>query len=563
MTRELTAFFLCCGSGGGAIGAQKAIAEFKGIVGRFRVVGGIDVDPEACEDFETLTGAPAWCMDLFSRDDYIAYHDRQPPEEWMEVRPADIRRLLDRRPDVVFISAPCQGNSGLLSEEVAKTKRYQALNNLAYHAVWLTVEAWREDPVPVYLFENVPRITTRSAHLLNRIRMMFRANDYETHPLNDKDGYHDCGEVGGLGQYRKRYMMISRHREKCSAIIYRPPKRKLKTIGDVLGPLLMPDDPAAGPMHTSPRLTWKTLVRLALIRQGGDWRDLPGEGSYGIKYVPRNGVYEVADWNRPARAILGHARPGGSNGVAAVADPRLNPRDTRHPNIYRVVRWDEPGLCVTGSRMGSGAAAVADPRLNLGVDAHRSIFRVVPWDTPSPTVTGVVGVNNGALAVSDPRLGCSPRKGSYKVQAWDKPANTVTASGDIHAGTSAVADPRIPMDHERPDPPPVIIALDGTWHRPLTIYENAALQSFPLVMPDGRPLQLAGKSSARWRKRIGNAVPPDSARAWFEAVGMSLLASALDEWFLSSADIWVIGTAAQAGTEPWIFRAARDMPPDH
>lgn len=540
MIREYIAFFLCCGIGGAAIGAQKAISEFKGHVGTFRVIGGIDVDPEACQDFENLTGAPAYCLDLFSRDDYIAFHGHEPPEDWKEVRPEDIRHLLGMPPDVVFISAPCQGNSGLLPEGAAQTEKYQALNNLAYHVMWLMVEAFRDDPVPVFLFENVPRITTRSSHLLNRIRMMLKGNGYEVHPEKDKDGYHDCGEVGGLGQHRKRYMMASRHREKCSAIIYRPYRRKLKSIGDILGPLLLPDDPAAGPMHRSPRLTWKTWVRLALIRQGGDWRDLQNCGPYMIEHIPRDGVWAIADWNQPSRAIVGHARPGGSNGVAAVADPRLNPRDTRHPNVYQVRDWSQPGPTITGSRFGSGAGAVADPRLNLGAGTHRNIYRVVPWKKPSPTVTGALGTNNGALAVADPRLGCSPRNGSYKVQAWDKPANTVTASGDIHAGSSAVADPRIPLDHERPDPVPVIIAIDGSWHRPLTDYENAALQSFPLIMPDGSPLVLAGSSSARWRKRIGNAVPPDSAQAWFETVGMSLLASEQNEWFLSSSGIWVV-----------------------
>ena len=166
MIKEYTAFFPCCGSGGAAIGAARAISEFKGHVGRFRVVGGIDVDPEACQDFELLTGAPAYCMDLFSRDDYKAYHGNQPPEDWQEVTPADILSLVDKTPDVVFVSAPCQGNSGLLPEGAAKTDKYQALNNLAYHVMWLMAEAFRDDPVPVFLFENVPRITTRSAHLL-------------------------------------------------------------------------------------------------------------------------------------------------------------------------------------------------------------------------------------------------------------------------------------------------------------------------------------------------------------------------------------------------------------
>ena len=58
----------------------------------------------------------------------------------------------------------------------------------------------------------------------------------------------------------------------------------------------------------------------------------------------------------------------------------------------------------------------------------------------------------------------------------------------------------------------VIRALDGTWHRPLTTLELAALQGLPTQI-DGEWLQLAGGSKARWRKRIGNAVPPATAEA--------------------------------------------------
>ena len=91
------------------------------------------------------------------------------------------------------------------------------------------------------------------------------------------------------------------------------------------------------------------------------------------------------------------------------------------------------------------------------------------------------------------------------------------------------------------DPPPVIIALDGTWHRPLTTLELAVLQGFPLVMPDGSPLRLAGNSDARWRERIGNAVPPPAAEAIAEEILLSFLASEIkDEWQLSAKGIWVV-----------------------
>jgi hypothetical protein len=84
----------------------------------------------------------------------------------------------------------------------------------------------------------------------------------------------------------------------------------------------------------------------------------------------------------------------------------------------------------------------------------------------------------------------------------------------------------------------VIIAIDGTWHRPLTTLELAALQGFPLTMADGSPLTLAGRSDSRWRERIGNAVPPPAARAIGQQMLVSLMASAGD-LILSNTAIWV------------------------
>jgi len=59
VTREFTVLHLFSGIGGAALGFQQSVAEYKGIVGRFRTLAGIDVDPEACADFEALTGVPA------------------------------------------------------------------------------------------------------------------------------------------------------------------------------------------------------------------------------------------------------------------------------------------------------------------------------------------------------------------------------------------------------------------------------------------------------------------------------------------------------------------------
>jgi hypothetical protein len=56
-TYEATIAHFFCGSGGGGLGSSRARAEVVGHAARFRVLGGIDVDPLACQDFEHLVAA--------------------------------------------------------------------------------------------------------------------------------------------------------------------------------------------------------------------------------------------------------------------------------------------------------------------------------------------------------------------------------------------------------------------------------------------------------------------------------------------------------------------------
>ncbi|OPX87753.1 MAG: hypothetical protein A4E53_02375 [Pelotomaculum sp. PtaB.Bin104] len=84
-----------------------------------------------------------------------------------------------------------------------------------------------------------------------------------------------------------------------------------------------------------------------------------------------------------------------------------------------------------------------------------------------------------------------------------------------------------------------ILAVDGTWHRPLTTWELLALQGFPVFMPDGTPVILTGNSDARWRERIGNAVPPPAARAIGEEILTALMVSECGEWVLGATGVWV------------------------
>jgi site-specific DNA-cytosine methylase len=609
---EYTAAFPFGGLGAGAAGILAARMSLMGREARFRCVGGFDFDAAACADFEYLTGAPEICSDviLLTPDVLRA--------KWGE-----------RAPDLVFLSPPCKGSSGLLSDAQSKTAKYREMNELALVWIRLMVRTWATPPRLV-LFENVPRIKTRAAKMLTEVRRLLRQAGYVC-----RDGFHDCGEIGGLAQRRRRYLMVARLERSVSPILYQPVKKRVRACGEVLGPIPMPEDPVGGPMHRMPRISWLNWVRLALIPAGGDWRDLPGVLAEGQKRREKferqsvagwdeatgtvagagsNGVYGVADprarelweregvktpgqtcwfkgkygvtgWEDPAKTVIGG--PTGTT-TPAIADPRIVGMNACKPgsyhNNYRVEDWQEPAHTVIGAgRPGSGAPSVADPRTAwfpsvLGVvpwsksfgtvtgesrpsngsfavadprvkTAFDHGYMVMPWASPSPTVAGKSHPGNGAYSVADPRLTCEPRAGAYGVLPWTEAAKTVTGAAAMDNGAWAVADPRVPdapplfvIENPRKPPTsvPVIIAADGTWHRPLTTLELAALQGLPTVV-NGHPLKLHGSNSSAWRERIGNAVPPPAAQAIGERMLITLLQADFEAFSLSGQDspVWV------------------------
>ena len=213
--------------------------------------------------------------------------------------------------------------------------------------------------------------------------------------------------------------------------------------------------------------------------------------------------------------------------------------------------WVVPGNTVTGStHVANGAPSIGDPRLHHV--PRPGVYRILRMDETAQTITGGAGVgtSNGPQAVADHRLGCRPRgntKGPLGVQPFDEPAATVFGSLDVHSGPGAVSDPRIPGNDERPDPPPVIVALDGTWHRPLITLELLALQSFPVRFVDGTPVVLAGKSDSKWRERVGNAVPPDASRGIHEQILLAMVQH-------------VAGETYTLGTTPaWVWRGSENL----
>jgi site-specific DNA-cytosine methylase len=654
-TVEIRHAHFFCGLGGGAKGFNRASPRVGNLRARFRCLGGIDVDAAAIRDFERLAGVPGTVLDLFDREQFRAFHGREPGPGWREATTADIHAAFGHeRPHIVFLSAPCKGFSGLLSESKSLTDKYQALNRLTLRGIWLMLEAYKNDPIEMIVFENVPRIATRGRHLLDQIVDLLRAYGYAV-----AETTHDCGEIGGLAQSRKRFLLVARHAEKVPPFLYEPIKKPLRAVGDVLGRMLLPGDLRAGPMHRVPSLQWKTWVRLAFVEAGSDWRSLNrlavedgklrdylivpenrNGGFLGVgrwdtprgtvtgRSLPNNGDFAIADprqqlysagygvnaWAEPTGAVAGESLP--SNGRFAVADPRFaqsakwkdgqaygvhgwaestgaiagqqnpgqgaytvaDPRHTgpaKHSNEFRIVRWDKAALAVTsahGSGQGvadprppqdrdlfgkypvsewtsstgtviggddTGAYAVADPR-----DTHGfSKYGVTGFDQPAGTVISGSTTGQGAYAIADPRPGIQRGKGDhyltaghYGVMPWAGPAGAVSAAAGHDNGRWSVADPR-PMPAASEKLICRIEALDGTWHRPFTTLELAALQS--LVDPEEK-LELDGLSDQAWRERIGNAVPADAAQAIAEVMGTTLLLAWTGETFtLSSQPIWV------------------------
>lgn len=578
---EIRHFHLFAGLGGGAKGFNRAQPRVGNLQARFRCIGGIDVDPAAMRDFQRLAGVPGTVLDLFDRDQYRAFHGCQPPADWREATVADIHRAAGHeRPHIVFLSAPCKGFSGLLSESRSRTDKYQALNRLTLRGIWLMLEAWKDDLPELIVFENVPRIATRGRHLLDQIVDLLRAYGFAV-----AETTHDCGELGGLAQSRKRFLLVARNVEKVAPFLYEPERRPLQAVGTVLGRMPLPGDLRAGPMHRVPQLQWKTWVRLAFVEAGSDWRSLNRlavDGGVLRDYllVPEmhRGGYGVRAWDEPTGVVASESRP--SNGAFSVADPRFAQSSKwSDGQAYIVKRWDEHRGTVTGaSAPGSSAQAVADPR-HAGPAKHSNEFRVVRWEREACAVTSAHGsgqcvadprsrstfagkgkyivtpfqgaantviaastTGNGAFAVADPRPGMRREAGDayltgghYGVVPWDQWTGAVSASADHDNGRWSVADPRMPSADDK------LVALiraeDGTWHRPFTTFELGALQS--LVDPEEQ-LELDGLSDSAWRERIGNAVPPAAAEAIGHVMGTTLLLAWSGETFILSAQpIWV------------------------
>lgn len=536
-----------CGLGGGAAGFNEAKPVIPGAVGKMRCIGGIDVDRAAIADFKRLTGVRGTVLDLFDRDQYRAFHDCEPSADWREANTGDVHAAFGgERPHIVFLSAPCKGFSPLMVESKSRTVKYVALNQLTLRGIWLMLEAFGDDPPELILFENVPLIATRGRYLLDQITQLLQRYGYVVNETK-----HDCGELGGLAQHRKRFLLVARHAGKVPPFLYEPRRRPLISVGDVLGRMPLAGDVGqGGPMHRVPSLQWKTWVRLAFVEAGSDWRSLNRlaveDGrlrDYLIVPDRRRGYLGVREWEGRSGTVAGESLP--TNGAFSVADPRA-PSGAAQYQQYGVMRFgDTSGALIGVKSPGQGTFSVADPRVDG--ERHRNVYRIVPWSGTSGTIIGDFKATGGG-GVADPRP-TGPLFGKYGCAQWEGQTGTVLARCQSGQGAFALADPRPAADSllgteampglpaERDHLVCCIRSVDGTWHRPFTTLEMACLQS--LVEPEEK-LELDGLSDQAWRERIGNAVPKYAATAIGEEMGRTLLLAWTGQTFaLGNTPIWV------------------------
>lgn len=458
-----TVVHLFAGSGGCTLGFQRA---------GFRSLGSFDFDARACRDLERLTSGPAFRRDLGT------------------MQPAELRALTGACPDVVVMSPPCKSFSGCMPAARAGEERYVDMSQLAVRGVFLVLEAWAPEVPKIVLLENVPRIQTRGAALLDQVVALLHRYGYTTDQRT-----HDCGELGGLAQRRERFLLVARHMERCPDVLRKPPPQRVRAVGEVLGQLPSPAAAHGDELHRLPLLSPLNWLRLAAIRAGKDWRDLPAAIRLGGEARARHdGKLGVEAWNHAAHTVIGRgARPGStwastadprvgwdpavhggrpdSYGVGSwsatsptvrgrsdiqtsrgsIADPRLAESSTRFKGKFGVGDWSDVGHTVigAGAQPGLGHASVADPRLADRTARQNGGFGVEGFDAPAHAVLGEGSVRNTRASVADPRLGCEPRNGHYGVIDASEPSPTIIGHHQHDRAPASLADPRLHHEPRR------------------------------------------------------------------------------------------------------------------
>lgn len=393
----------------------------------FETLAALDLDEDACADLDYLMNkAVSVCVDI------------------MTLEPAELRRLVPRRPDVLVLTPPCKGWSRLLSKAKRRTEKYIAMCSLAVRSVWLGLYAWDEPP-PLIIIENVRGMGGKEGReMMDIIRGELRKNGYVFDIRT-----HNVGKLGNLAQSRERCLFVARDPVRCPAFLMVPDEHPLRPCGEELGKLPPPImDARSESMHRLPQLSARNWLRIAAIRAGKDWKDLPARIRLGGKEEGRHdSKFGVERWDRPVHTVVGVGNRVPS-GWSAVADPRVvTPQYNlgEHPG--------SPAHTVTGNARPQGTwGSYADPKLGAVTTApppararrarkpaagQAALFDLgaVP-DTDVGQSQLAAGID---LRVDD--HGGNRQNGGFGVNSWNSPAHTVVGRAEVANAWACAATP--------------------------------------------------------------------------------------------------------------------------
>lgn len=341
----------------------------------------------------------------------------------------------------------CKGWSRLLDKKKRKSPKYVEMCSLAVRAVWLGMYAWDEPP-PLIVIENVRGMATEGREMMDIIRSELRRFGY----LFDIRT-HNVGKLGNLAQSRERCLFVARDPKRCPAFLMVPTEHPLRPCGDELGKLPPPImDARSESMHRLPQLSARNWLRIAAIRAGKDWKDLPARIRLGGDDTNRHdSKFGVERWDGPAHTVVGVGNRVPS-GWSAIQDPRIRPGGATEPRNgnYGVEDPEAPAHTIRGEhRVWSAPASFADRRLGstqaepapvakprrarkaaAGQAALFELGAEPDTDVGQPHLHGV------DLRVSD--HGGDRQNGGFGVNAWERPAHTVVGHADV-ANTWACA----------------------------------------------------------------------------------------------------------------------------
>lgn len=279
MTKQIDVIDLFCGCGGLSAGFSRYPHS-----DRFRVLGGLDIDPHACATYTSQIGAPGLNVDVASMLDESS-------------RDAVVRRLLPRGdgPLVVVGGPPCQGFSAHRKKDARQDSRNDLVRTFVEVAAAMNPE--------FIVMENVPEIFDNKHWAATRASMAY----LEDRGFRVRAQVHNLADFG-VPQARFRALLIAR-RAGQAFNMPAPISGAHKTVRDAISklPALKAGETSASdPMHVAPNHISRVLELIRSVPKDGGSRK-----SANLALLPNchsqvdgfRDVYGRLAWDRPAISI--------------------------------------------------------------------------------------------------------------------------------------------------------------------------------------------------------------------------------------------------------------------